>query len=69
VSTKAIREALDTLEAYADTDEDWRQHRAAMAGVEAIERAAKVLTQDRRDGVVDVRIANELLVAIAKDAP
>jgi hypothetical protein len=67
MSTKAIREALDTLEAYADTDKDWEDYRLAVAAVEAIERVVQDFAARPLDPETRVALFN-LAHAIAKEA-
>lgn len=74
MSTKAIREALDYLRNNPTADEAPAVARQALKEVEAIERAAQVLTDAYHNGVPAVSIANvrgarAILGSIAKDAP
>lgn len=68
MSTKAIRRALGLVMGH-ERIPTGDELRAAYTELEAIRKAAKVLTQDCRDGQMDIRMANELLASIAKDAP
>lgn len=67
MSTKAIREALELLRKESPVDSPRRKaSAAALAEVEAIERAAK----DYRDNPQEMRMDSmETLERIAKEAP